>query len=120
MLIPLKPCTYPGCNKLVSHGRCEAHIKQADKAYDKDRENEPWRQWIHSTRYRLAISIYKSEHPLCERCLKKGKVVPAYIVHHKKPHEGNWELFWDQSNWEGVCNPCHEEEHGSERFKRRY
>jgi 5-methylcytosine-specific restriction protein A len=47
-------------------------------------------------------------------------VVPVYIVHHKKPHEGNWELFWSESNWESVCNDCHEKEHGPDRFKRRY
>jgi 5-methylcytosine-specific restriction protein A len=120
MMIPLKPCSYPGCNKLVKSGRCESHRRQADKKYDKERENEPWRQWIHSTRYRVAISIYKSEHPLCERCEKVGKVVPVYIVHHKIQHKGNWELFWSRDNWESVCNDCHEAEHGKDRFKRRW
>ena len=120
MLVPLKPCTYPGCTKLVPRGRCESHKKQADKAYDKERESEPWRQWIHSTRYRVAISIYKAEHPLCERCLRENRLVPVYIVHHKVPHEGNWEKFWDQDNWESVCNKCHEKVHGPDRFRRKY
>jgi len=121
MLTPLKPCTYHGCNKLVKSGRCESHKKQADKAYDRDRDsNEPWRQWIHSTRYRLAIGVYKSEHPLCEACLKENIVRPVYIVHHKIPHKGNWDLFWDQSNWQSVCLEHHEKVHGPDRFKRRY
>ena len=119
-MIPLKPCTYPGCNKLVKSGRCESHRRQADKKYDKERENEPWRQWIHSTRYRVAISIYKSEHPLCEACLRENKVTPVYIVHHKVPHEGRWELFWAESNWESTCMSHHEAVHGKDRFKRRY
>lgn len=87
--------------------------------YDKERESEPWRQWIHSTRYRVAIGVYKSENPLCERCLKENRMVPVYIVHHKIPHEGNAELFWNRDNWESVCNPCHEKVHGPDRFKRR-
>jgi 5-methylcytosine-specific restriction protein A len=119
MLIPLKPCTYPGCNKLVPRGRCESHIKQADLKYEKERESEPWRKWIHSTRYRVAISIYKADNPLCERCLSEGKVEPVYIVHHREPHKGDWEKFWSESNWESICVKHHEAIHGPERWKKR-
>jgi 5-methylcytosine-specific restriction protein A len=119
MLTPLKPCTYPGCNKLVKSGRCESHRKQADRKYEKDRESDPWRGWIHSARYRQAIAIYKADYPLCKRCLDAGRVTPVYIVHHIVEHKGDWDMFWDQSNWESICNKHHEAIHGPERWKKR-
>lgn len=52
---------------------------------------------------------------LCERCIKKGKIVPGKIVHHKvtlTPENINdptitlnWELL------EYVCQDCHNQEH---------
>lgn len=119
-MIPSRPCTYPGCTNFAKHGRCEKHKKQADKLYDKFREDEPWRQWIHSVRYRVAISIYKAANPFCERCLMEGKEEPVYIVHHRVPHKGNWELFWSDSNWESICTKHHEGLHGPDRWKRKY
>jgi hypothetical protein len=40
-------------------------------------------------------------------CQKIGRDTPATIVHHKVKHEGNVELFWDESNLESVCASCH-------------
>lgn len=64
----------------------------------------------------------KSVGGLCERCLKKGLVVPGEIVHHKvhltpanimDPHVTlNW------NNLEMLCRACHAEEH--QRLKKRY
>jgi 5-methylcytosine-specific restriction enzyme A len=37
-----------------------------------------------------------------------GKDVAATVVDHVVPHKGDLELFWDQSNWQGVCKACHD------------
>ncbi len=26
---------------------------------------------------------------------------------HIKPHRGDLALFWDRTNWQPLCNPCH-------------
>lgn len=52
---------------------------------------------------------------LCERCRRKGLIVPAEIVHHKiylTPENISDEtvsLSW--ANLEAVCRTCHKEEH---------
>ncbi|WP_308302390.1 HNH endonuclease signature motif containing protein [Bacillus sp. V5-8f] len=40
--------------------------------------------------------------PLCVEC---GR--PGTDVDHIKPHKGNQALFWDSSNWQTLCKPCH-------------
>jgi 5-methylcytosine-specific restriction enzyme A len=46
--------------------------------------------------------------PLCVMCKAEGKYVQAAVVDHIIPHKGNQELFWDESNWQSLCKPCHD------------
>ena len=59
---------------------------------------------------------------LCERCLKKGLVVPGEIVHHKihiTPDNINNPLITlDWNNLELLCRECHAKEHDG--INRRY
>lgn len=34
-------------------------------------------------------------------------VTPANVVDHVIPHRGNTALFWDRSNWQSLCEHCH-------------
>ncbi|MGF2044435.1 HNH endonuclease [Enterococcus gallinarum] len=57
----------------------------------------------------------KSVGGLCERCIKKNKIVKGYIVHHKQHlteetiHDPDVSLAW--SNLEYLCLDCHNKEH---------
>jgi 5-methylcytosine-specific restriction protein A len=62
----------------------------------------------YDARWRAARKHYLTEHPLCVECLKQGKLVPANIVNHIVPHKGDWQLFWDKSNWQALCKTCHD------------
>lgn len=59
---------------------------------------------------------------LCERCLRRGIVTPAKVVHHKKyltPKNigtATVTLSWD--NLEALCQDCHNAEHHQHRKKR--
>ena len=62
---------------------------------------------------------------LCEKCLAKGIITPAEIVHHKIPlteeniKDLNISLSWD--NLQALCRICHAEVHEEiYRGKRRY
>lgn len=64
---------------------------------------------------------------LCERCLSKGLIVPAEIVHHKKPltekNIDNIELSLGWNNLQALCRKCHAEVHEElyrQRTKKRY
>lgn len=58
-------------------------------------------------RWRKIAKMHLDSSPLCIPCLKRNIETPATIVHHKIPHEGNVELFYDMGNLESVCATCH-------------
>ena len=61
---------------------------------------------------------------LCERCLAKGLIVPARIVHHKEHlnefniQEAAVSLNFD--NLEALCQDCHNKEHFGDKTEKRY
>ena len=63
--------------------------------------------------------MHKAEHPLCAECERQGRVTPAYLTDHIIPHEGDYDLFWDQSNWQSLCSACHEMKHRANRFRKK-
>ena len=58
---------------------------------------------------------------LCEKCLARGLIVPAEIVHHKiwinEKNITDPSVTLNFENLEAVCRNCHAEEH-SKRKKR--
>ena len=59
---------------------------------------------------------------LCERCLSKGIITPAEIVHHKEPltadNISNLNISLGWNNLEALCRACHAEVH-EEMYKKR-
>ena len=64
-------------------------------------------------------SYIRSVGGLCERCLKKGLIVPGEIVHHKvyiSPDNINDPaITLNPDNLELLCRDCHAEEHTDRR-----
>lgn len=67
-----------------------------------------WYSWAAWTKgYRVACL---QRDVICQRC----GLAPATVVHHKKAFqtaehpEGDWQLFSDPANHEGLCKPCHD------------
>ena len=58
-------------------------------------------------RWQKAREQYLAEHPLCVRCEAQGLVVAANVVDHVIAHRGDKRLFWDRTNWQALCTPCH-------------
>lgn len=84
--------------------------------------------FYHSAAWKNTRRNYKqSVGGLCERCLAKGMIVPADIVHHKIPltdenvNDLSISLSWN--NLQALCRQCHAEVHEdmyAERTGRRY
>lgn len=59
----------------------------------------------------------KSVGGLCERCLNKGLITPAEIVHHKihlnAENINEPSITLNADNLEALCRKCHGEAHGS-------
>ena len=71
-----------------------------------------------NTTWRKLRETYLKQHPLCERCLEKGKITPAEDVHHRvspfKHGEVNYGLLLNDENLMSVCKQCHGEIHASQ------
>lgn len=85
--------------------RLSAVSSSSWRAGKESRESRGYdRKW---KRYRLS---FLSRHPLCVMCTTKGLVTAATIVDHRIPHQGDMAIFWDTSNHQSLCKPCHDGE----------
>jgi 5-methylcytosine-specific restriction protein A len=84
------------------------------KEYDKHRPEH--HNMYNNTRYKRERIDFLKEHPLCEceECVGLGRLWPATIVDHKIAHKGDYDLFWDWSNWQSMAKQCHDKKTGRE------
>lgn len=116
---PKKPCAHPGCVKWATHGSyCAEHYaeflrkreEQKKKFFanwqEKKKQNHyerPAEQLLYrDPKWQKASKIFLMENPICVIC---GR--PATDTDHIRPHKGDYNLFWDVSNWQPLCHECH-------------
>lgn len=91
------------CGRTVAHGaRCACQVSMTrarNKRHDANRPSASKRGYNHA--WRKARVKYLDLHPFC-RCGAK-----ATLVDHIKAHKGDNALFWDRTNWQPMCAPCH-------------
>lgn len=79
---PLRPCSHPGCPNLCDGQFCEQHRVEERRKYDKyERSSDVNRKYGRA--WKRIRDRYAAEHPLCEMCLKEGRLTPVQEVHHK-------------------------------------
>ena len=105
---PKHPCSYPGCPNLTDRRFCPEHEKQENARYEKyDRDPAVRRRYGRA--WKRIRDSYAKAHPLCEECLKQGKIVPMDEVHHKLPlSEGGTHA---RDNLISLCKSCHSRIH---------
>lgn len=74
-----------------------------------------------SKRWKEVRQYMKMKYPLCQDCLKEGKVVPMEEVHHiKSPfekglsEEEKYNRAFDEKNLVCLCKECHIKRHHHE------
>ena len=77
------------------------------------------RDSLYGRKWKKLSKLFLMSNPLCLRCRRDGRVSIATIVHHAIPHRGGEMLFWDQSNWEAICQPHHDGEAQAEEASKR-
>ena len=106
---PKRPCRYPGCPNLCDKGvYCSHHMQ-----FSSDRMRGGAESRGYDARWRKARTAFLQRNPLCNECMKRGKITPATVVDHIIPHRGDRKLFWDESNWQPLCKCCHDRKTGS-------
>ena len=115
-------CAFPGCRRPVARGErfCAAHLEKGKKRDDeakarakKARErrrlenagNANARGYTY--RWQKLRDRFIRQHPYCEECFRKGKLVMATDVDHIIPHRGDQRLLYDEANLQSLCHECH-------------
>lgn len=100
----LRPCSHPGCPALISGRmhRCGQHTVHVERQRGSAASRGYDRSW------QRASKAYLREHAFCVECQRRGAFEAATVVDHIIPHRGDPTLFWDQSNWQGLCKTHHD------------
>jgi 5-methylcytosine-specific restriction protein A len=72
----------------------------------------------YTRRWSRAAKAFRLQYPLCgmrpehtppvmSMCFLEHRTTPATLVDHVVPHRGDDALFWDEANWQSMCDPCH-------------
>lgn len=119
MIMPSKPkhpCKYPMCPALVPAGQTYCNEHRNLDGYRRSNASERG----YNSRWRRLSKLYLKKHPLCVKCLEKGRYETATVVDHIVPHRGDTKLFWDEKNWQALCKACHDVKTGREDSKPLY
>ena len=81
--------------------------RDADKAYNEKRKNDPTEKPIHTARWQKVRLIKLTQDPLCQECIKQGHTRAAQQVHHVIPRAIRPDLTFVMENLMSVCVPCH-------------
>jgi len=98
----------PGCPNLTDGQYCEEHEAIARKRYNKygrpaDNNKKYGRAW------KRIRDRYAAAHPLCEMCLKEGRLTTVEEVHHIVPlSQGGTHR---NDNLMSLCQSCHTKLH---------
>jgi hypothetical protein len=69
-------------------------------------QSEDYSKLYDKRSWRRRSRIHRRMQPLCERCLKAGRISVADAVHHTTPHRGDHNIFL-MSPLVSLCNACH-------------
>ena len=106
--MPKRPCAAPRCPALVEAGEryCPEHKRESYRQDQKLRGTAHERGY--TKRWARARRRYLNASPLCIECARQGMTTAADVVDHIIPHKGNYDLFWNEDNWQPLCKRHHD------------
>lgn len=70
--------------------------QQRNQAHDRRRtQDQPWRAWYWTQRWRKMARHQLAIEPLCAACLAEGQITAASVADHVVRHQGVADLFWN-------------------------
>lgn len=111
--MPKQPCkNRPHCPNLVKSGYCDDCLL---KGCGKDKRPTA-AQRGYGSEWRRRSKAYLLRNPIAVDIFGEhaGVIYPAEVVDHKIPHRGDPELFWDESNWQGLTKADHDRKTATE------
>lgn len=119
MWSPPQVCKEPGCGATSDQGECycKKHLTDnSEIARSRERKKAPHHRFYglaawRNKSYGLQIQIIRRD-PLCKDPFKIGCHNPSAVADHIKDHKGDYALFFDPLNLQGLCKPCHDKKTG--------
>lgn len=102
---PLKPCTFPGCSRLVEKDCCHLHARSKRSFYKAQDEN---RGFYSSGKWQRLRGWFIRRNPVCVLCRR-----PAKVVDHILAIKDGGDALND-NNLQSLCNICHQRKRGQE------
>lgn len=99
-------CSTPGCNELTETvGLCQkCTIKK--KPNPTGEKSPTVLKWMNSARFRNRRKSWITG-KCCAICRDEGRpLARATVLEHKIAHQGDYDLFWDEDNWQPACKSC--------------
>jgi 5-methylcytosine-specific restriction protein A len=96
-------CSVPGCPHRAQ-GRCAEHQQVRRLVVRRHYTGIPGVNY--GRKWQREAKRFKAMHPWCVLCPPSRRSL-ATVVDHVIPHRGDYDLFWDESNWAPACAPCH-------------
>ena len=103
-----KVCKKSGCGRSAVPGKdyCERHqncVQTLDrKIFSKRGKSRQWHNLYQTAEWRRRSRDFLKRYPICFIC-----GAPSTITDHIVPHRGDLYLFWDENNWQPMCQRCH-------------
>jgi 5-methylcytosine-specific restriction enzyme A len=87
--------------------RAPTWLDPAERRKEFDRRRGSSHRRGYTEAWRKARAVYLGAHPLCVFCERDGLLTVATVVDHIEPHDGDYEKFWSQDNWQALCSQHH-------------
>ncbi len=109
-----RACRSPACANTTTHpsGWCPDCL--ARHRADSDQRRGTAAQRGYGDKWQKARATFLRNRPFCAACNARGLVVRATVVDHITPHRGDMAIFWDKTNWQPLCKPCHDKKTATE------
>lgn len=119
---PKRPCRHPGCPNLSEGSYCEAHRKgaatEANRQYDESRRDQEMKAFYNSTEWIKVRTLKLKQSPVCEECLRQGRIAPAAIADHILPAREYPHHRLRLDNLQSLCRACHNRKTATDRRHR--
>lgn len=81
--------------------------RESRRAADRKRADEqPWRRWYFTNRWKARRLAQLGRVPWCEPCKAAGRSRPATVADHDPPHRGDEHAFF-HGPLKSLCDTCH-------------
>jgi 5-methylcytosine-specific restriction protein A len=100
--------------RLKSYGASGSNPKAVRVRYDNSPARAADKRFYASAAWRRVRAQVLADRPLCVRCELAGYYRPADHVDHVEARKRRPDLALDESNLQGLCQPCHNRKRAEE------